>query len=102
MAIKETLHYLRGRTREWVAGEILAGIVEGGKRRADVPIYESETKALRAVLAEPSPAVAVLMCHEERDEVFEMLRSMGARPVDSDDGLLELLPRVRDRARRRR
>jgi cyanophycin synthetase len=102
VAIKETLHYLRGRTREWVAGEILVGVTQGGKRRADVAIYESETKALRAIMAEPQPGVAVLMCHEERDEVFDLLREAGARPIDSDDGLLELLPRVRDRGRNRR
>ena len=50
VAIKETLKYLRGRTRSSVVGEILAGISAGGVKREAVPVYESETAALRAEL----------------------------------------------------
>ena len=112
VAIKETLKYLRGRTRASVVGEILAGMSAGGVKREAVPVYESETAALRAELngtgpaaaadgARPdSPRVIVLMCHEDREGVFELLSSMGARPVDVASELTELVPRLQQRPRR--
>ena len=111
VAIKETLKYLRGRTRASVVGEILAGMSAGGVKREAVPVYESETAALRAELngtgpapaadgARPdSPRVIVLMCHEDREGVFELLSSMGARPVDVASELTELVPRLQQRRR---
>jgi cyanophycin synthetase len=86
VAIKETLKYLRGRSRESIVGEIMAGIVSSGGSAVDVPIYESETAALRSELARngeggsrPDAArVLVLMCHEEREEVFGVLPERGA------------------------
>jgi cyanophycin synthetase len=126
IAIKETLHYLRGRSRESIVGELMAGIRSGlaagsGGRLAsgraaagkgvglDVPVYRSETAALRAELngagaaAEGSksdaPRVIVLMCHEEREEVFGLLRELGARPVDVAAELTALVPRLQDRPR---
>ncbi len=42
VAIKETLHYLRGRSRQSVIGELSAGLRESGVRLADVPIYGDE------------------------------------------------------------
>jgi len=95
-----------------VVGEILAGIVAGGMKRESVAIYETETDALRAELngtgpmpagdgARPDgPRVIVLMCHEDRDGVYELLRSMGARPVDVASELTELVPRLQQRPRR--
>jgi len=77
-----------------------------------VPVYETETEALKAELngtgagasgngARPdSPRVIVLMCHEDRDGVFEYLRSVGARPVDIASELTELVPRLQQRPRR--
>ncbi len=70
-----------------------------------MPIYESETEALRAELngtgphqaeRQPSrrPRVIVLMCHEEREAVFELLGTLGARPVDVASELTGLLPRL--------
>ncbi len=50
VAIKETLKYLRGRTAKSVVGELLAGVVAGGGSATEVPIYETETEALRAEL----------------------------------------------------
>ena len=106
VAIKETRKYLRGRSRASVIGEIMAGIVAGGVRRDSVPVYDSETEALRGELngtgpvpsadgAPPgSPRVIVLMCHEDRDGVFELLDSLGARPVDVAAELTELVPRM--------
>ncbi len=108
VAIKETLKYLRGRSRESIVGEILAGVASGGRAAADVPIYESETAALRSELARngegaakpDSPRVIVLMCHEERDEVFALLEELGGRPIDISAELTSLIPRFQGRQRR--
>src|SRR6478735_6334184 len=80
VAIKQTLRYLRGRTAESVVGELLVGIVAGGGDPTAVPIYDSETDALRTELngaagrsnggRADSARVIVLMCHEDRDGVF--------------------------------
>jgi cyanophycin synthetase len=107
VAIKETLKYLRGRSRESIVGEIRAGVVAGGLTAADVPVYESETAALRAELARngdggarPDAArVIVLLCHEERDEVFVLLEELGARPIDIGSELTTLIPRFQGRPR---
>jgi cyanophycin synthetase len=113
VAIKQTLKYLRGRTAESVVGEILAGIKDAGRSPADVPVYRTETDALKAELNGVAGAagvaatgrpdasrVIVLMCHEERAEVFEMLTDMGARPVDIASELTTLVPRLQGRPRR--
>ena len=112
VAIKETQAYLRGRTREAVVGELLAGVEAGGRSADEVAIYPSETAALRAELngaggqaeargARPDAArVIVLMCHEERDQVFALLDELGARAIDVSAELTELLPRLQDRPRR--
>ena len=112
VAIKETQRYLRGRTREAVVGELLAGVVAGGRSADEVPVYPSETAALRAELNGAASAaearglrpdaarVVVLMCHEQRDDVFALLRELGARPIDVASELTELLPRLQDRPRR--
>jgi cyanophycin synthetase len=107
VAIKETLKYLRGRSRESVVGEIMAGIAAARRPTSDVTVYESETAALRAELARsdgsarPDAArVIVLMCHEEREEVFALLAELGARPVDVGSELTTLIPRLQARPRR--
>ena len=102
VAIKETLKYLRGRSRESIVGELLAGIHAAGQPTADVPIYESETAALKGELAdaEGRPRVIVLLCHEERDEVFALLEKLGAKPVDVATELTSLVPRLQERPRR--
>ncbi len=102
VAIKETLKYLRGRTRESGVGELLAGVQSAGKSPADVPIYESETIALKAELADSQgrPKIVVLLCHEERDEVFRLLETLGARPIDVAAELTALVPRLQERPRR--
>ena len=110
VVIKQTLNYLRGRTPESVVGELLAGVRAGGGRVADVPVYDSETAALRAELngaaghvpdgrRPDAPRVIVLMCHEDRNGVYELLASVGARPVDVASELTELVPRLQDRPR---
>ena len=102
VAIKETLKYLRGRSRESVVGELQAGIRAAGGATSDVPVYESETAALKAELAngEGKPRVIVLLCHEERDDVFGLLKTLGARPIDVTSELTSLVPRMQDRPRR--
>jgi len=111
VAIKQTLKYLRGRTPESVVGEILAGVREAGHAPAEVPIYRSETEALEAELnsaagmavsaGRPDASrVIVLMCHEERPEVFELLARLGARPIDIASELTTLVPRLQSRPRR--
>jgi cyanophycin synthetase len=102
VAIKETQHYLRGRSREGVVGEMMAGIKAAGRSPADVPVYESETAALRAELADGDgrPKVIVLMCHEEREEVFALLDKLGAKPIDVATELTSLVPRLQERPRR--
>jgi cyanophycin synthetase len=102
VAIKETLKYLRGRSRESIVGELLAGVREAGVSSADVPIYESETAALKSELADAAarPRVIVLLCHEEREEVFQLLESLGARPIDVATELTSLVPRLQKRPRR--
>ena len=108
VAIKETRRYLRGRTPESVVGELLAGVVSAGVVASDVPIYPDETHALEAELNRagvrgdrPDAArVIVLMCHEERDEVSELLARAGARPIDVASELTTLVPRLQSRPRR--
>ncbi|HET7029665.1 MAG TPA: Mur ligase family protein [Candidatus Limnocylindrales bacterium] len=107
VAIKETQKYLRGRSRESVIGEILAGIASARRSTADVTVYDSETDALRGELARAdgaakpdAPRVIVLMCHEEREEVFMLLADLGARPVDVGSELTTLIPRLQERPRR--
>jgi len=111
VAIKQTLGYLRGRTPESVVGELLAGVTAAGVDASTVPIYDSETAALKAELnggsngnatgTRPDAArVIVLMCHSERDQVFDLLEAVGARPVDIAAELTELVPRLQERPRR--
>jgi cyanophycin synthetase len=115
VAIKETLNYLRGRTRESIVGELLAGVRSAGTpvAAAEVPVYESETAALHAELngaaaaeaartgARPDTArIVVLMCHEQREAVFALLTDLGARPIDLVSELTELVPRLQERPRR--
>jgi len=102
VAIKETLKYLRGRSREGVVGEMLAGVKAAGRSPSEVTVYETETAALRGELGngDGRPRVIVLMCHEERDEVFELLGKLGAKPIDVASELTTLVPRLQERPRR--
>jgi cyanophycin synthetase len=86
VAIKESLTFLRGRTRGDVVGELLAGVREARGGPSDVPVYEDELRALEAQLAasstdEQSLRVIVEMCHEQRTEVREFLLGAGFAEV---------------------
>ena len=104
VVIKETLDYLRGRSRESAVGEFRAGLREGGWT-TEAPAYPSETAALRAVLGNGAGAAAhtneagviALMCHEDRDGVVRLLGEFGARPLADQRELLELMPRLQVR-----
>jgi cyanophycin synthetase len=109
VAIKETLGYLRGRTREAVIGELRAGALAAGWRD-EIPVYESEVAALRGELngagaattgARPDQArVVVLLCHEDRAGVFALLGDLGFRPVETPAELISLAPRLEGRPHR--
>jgi cyanophycin synthetase len=87
VAIKETLDYLRGRTRESTIGELLEGVRAGGGRPQDVPVYVDEPAAVRGELtaqgrlaAGAVPGVLVVMCHADRAGVVTALNELGFLP----------------------
>jgi cyanophycin synthetase len=86
--LKEMLHYLRGRTRESVIGEIKAGAREGGWK-GELPLHLTEVEALSAELDRTDGAgratpreVIVLLCHEDRAGVFDLIAKRKLRPVN--------------------
>jgi cyanophycin synthetase len=91
---KEMLHYLRGRTRQAVLGEIRAGAVEGGWT-GDIPVYGSEPEALGAELDRTEdavrPEVIVLLCHEDREGVYSLIAERGLRPINDPAELAGLV-----------
>jgi len=109
VVIKETLGYLRGRSRESVIGELRAGAIAAGWS-GEIPVYESEPEALRAELNGAAAAgdgsrhdaarIVVLLCHEDRDGVFRVLAELGFRPVETAADLIGLAPRLEERPRR--
>jgi cyanophycin synthetase len=93
LAIKESLEYLRGRSRESVIGELRHGATSAGWRH-EIPIYESETEALRAELERadaPEHEVIVLLCHEDRTAVFGVLADKGFKAIDATTDLAKLM-----------
>ena len=92
IAIKETLHYLRGRSRQSAIGEIRAGMIEGGLRGREVPVYEDEPLAARGELTTPGrlaanddgvPRVLLVLCHADRPKVEAVLAELGFAPVEN-------------------
>jgi cyanophycin synthetase len=91
VAIKESLHYLRGRTRPSMIGELLVGLAETGVKAASVPVYIDEPTALRAELTTLGRAAAtidderqhwlVMMTHEDRPGVSTTLADLGFESV---------------------
>jgi cyanophycin synthetase len=92
VVIKELLHYLRGRTREAVVGEIRAGTAEAGYRDA-IPVHETEALALAAELEGEGDGARVIAIavHEDRPSVFALLDERGFEPVTRPDQLAALL-----------
>jgi cyanophycin synthetase len=88
VAIKEMLHYLRGRTRESVIGELRAGIASGGGDPKAAAVYADEPSAIRALIAADGtlaetglPGVLLVLCHEDRAGVVATLTDLGFEPV---------------------
>jgi cyanophycin synthetase len=93
VAIKESLTFLRGRTRAAVVGELLAGVRAAGvPASTEVPTYVDELAALKGELAAAprQPHVIVEMCHEQRPEVRQYLIDAGFEPVTDPRELLRL------------
>jgi cyanophycin synthetase len=95
IVIKETLDYLRGRSRESVVGELRDG-ARGGGWRGEIPVFESEVAALTHELdrdrgAGVRPEVIVLLCHEQRDAVFALVRDRGLAAVEDPRQLARLV-----------
>jgi cyanophycin synthetase len=85
VVIKESIHYLRGRSRESFVGEMKAGAKAGGWR-GEIPVYETEVGALAGELDLPavSPApIVLLLTHDSRDDVFAELKAREFAPVDT-------------------
>ena len=83
IAIKETLSYLRGRSRAGVIGEIRAGAVGAGWRGRDPGLrirgrsrFGASSISMRR-REEPAPRVIALLCHEDREGVFKLLAERG-------------------------
>jgi cyanophycin synthetase len=92
VAIKESLTFLRGRTRADVIGVLRAGMVAAGVPASAIAVYENEPAAISGELTTPGRLAAtddgtlrllVLMCHAQRDEVEAFLGESGfARLID--------------------
>ncbi len=91
---KEMLHYLRGRTRESVLGEVRGGAAEAGWT-GEIPLYVDEPTAVSGELdrteGSAKPEVIVLLCHEDREGVYEVLARRGLKPVNDPKELARLV-----------
>ncbi len=72
-------HYLRGRTTAELEGLLRAGAERVGV--TDIDAYPTELASLQALVerAEPGDVVG-LMCHAERQQVYDWLAAQGATP----------------------
>jgi hypothetical protein len=77
-----------------VLGEIRAGALEGGWT-GDIPVYGSEPEALGAELDRTEdairPEVIVLLCHEDREGVYNLIEQRGLRPINDPAELARLV-----------
>ncbi len=81
LAIGHKQHYLRGRTTEELEGLMRAGAARVGVE--DVPAHPTEVDALEALVGQAGPGDVVgLMCHAERDAVYEWIARHGGTPDD--------------------
>ncbi|HEY2916144.1 MAG TPA: Mur ligase family protein [Candidatus Limnocylindrales bacterium] len=82
LTFKETIHYLRNRSRASVLAELRAGAIDAGWPRP-IPVYDGEASALAGELdRDPgAPQVLAVLAHAERDELFEILAARGFEPV---------------------
>ncbi len=98
--IKVIRRFLRGRSRDSLVGEFLAGLTASGIRAADVPVFWTETEGLAneldsqdrlAATATPDrPHVALVMAQDDREGVQRLLLERGARVIEAVDELADL------------
>jgi cyanophycin synthetase len=95
VAIGHKEKYLRGRTRDELEALLRAGAERVGM--TDIEAYPTELESLQALLklAEPGDVVG-LMCHAERQEVYDWLASQGAT-ADTPEQLREKVRRAAGR-----
>ena len=75
--------YLRGRTTEELDELFRAGAAKVGVD--DVPSYPTELEALEALVKQAGPGDVVgLMCHEDRQGVYDWLAGEGFTPDDPE------------------
>lgn len=90
VAIGHKEKYLRGRTVEEIDALLRTGAERVGA--TDVASYDTELASLQALVAQAGPGDVVgLMCHAERQPVYDWLDSVGA----TADGPEELAAKVR-------
>jgi hypothetical protein len=77
-----------------VLGEIRAGALEGGWK-GEIPLYLDEPSALAAELDRTEdavpPEVIFLLCHEDREGVYDLIAARGLKPVDDPRDLARLV-----------
>jgi cyanophycin synthetase len=96
MAIGHKQRYLRGRTTEELEALMRRGAERVGV--ADVPAYDTEVDCLAALVERADPGDVVgLMCHAERQEVYDWIADHGGTP-DSPETLREKVRAHGDRA----
>ena len=95
VAIGHKQKYLRGRTVEEIDDLLRTGAARVGV--SDIESYSTELESLQALLklAEPGDVVG-LMCHAERQEVYDWLASQDATP-DTPEQLREKVRRAAGR-----
>ena len=96
VAIGHKERYLRGRTLEEVESLLRAGAERVGM--TDITAHPTELDSLRALvdLAEPGDVVG-LMCHAERQQVYDWLAEQGATP-DTPEQLRAKVDHASERA----
>ena len=83
IAIGHKQKYLRGRTMEELDTLLRAGAERVGV--TEIESYDTELEALQALAAIAVPGDVIgLMCHAERQEVYDWLESQGATADDPD------------------
>jgi cyanophycin synthetase len=80
LAIAELMHYLRGRTRDDIVGQLRAGARAAGADH--VAVYDDELTALKAMMtASGSGDVVSVTALGMRSEIFRWLKRAGAMPL---------------------
>jgi cyanophycin synthetase len=96
VAIGHKERYLRGRTTEELDRLLRTGAARVGMKR--ITSYPTELEALQALIGQAGPGDVVgLMCHAEREQVYEWLSAEGATS-DSPEDLRAKVERARGEA----